>query len=227
MSQSREFRVSRVLCVLVIAVVASAPAAWGAQSRRPPHAQADRFYSYENDQGIQVIDDHVPPAFVHKGYTVLNANGRVVEVVPRGMSEEELRSGNPEVARKRILAEQQERQRREDEKLLERYSSVADIEAAEKRRIAEVRVRLENLRAEVAAAEEQVGARQAEAATHERNDEEVPAELTATIAALREQIAVAEQQMDERRKEITTLEVRFQMEIERFKVLRPEQKSPE
>ena len=36
------------------------------------------YYKYENFDGVVVIDDSVPPELVHKGYTVLNAQGRVV-----------------------------------------------------------------------------------------------------------------------------------------------------
>ena len=42
---------------------------------------AGNLYRYENDQGIMVINDTVPPEFVHKGYDVLNSSGRVIERV--------------------------------------------------------------------------------------------------------------------------------------------------
>ena len=50
------------------------------------HAQV-RFYRYQNADGVTVIDDRVPPQFAQKGYAILDSNGRVVEVVPRALTE--------------------------------------------------------------------------------------------------------------------------------------------
>ena len=46
-------------------------------------AFSDNLYRYKNDVGGTVVDWHVPAAYVGRGYEVLNAQGEVVEVVPR------------------------------------------------------------------------------------------------------------------------------------------------
>ncbi|MFZ1293606.1 MAG: DUF4124 domain-containing protein, partial [Pseudomonadales bacterium] len=57
------------------------------------HAQV-RFYRYQNADGVTVIDDRVPPQFAQKGYAILDSNGRVVEVVPRALTEAERRESD-------------------------------------------------------------------------------------------------------------------------------------
>tara|TARA_B100001964_G_scaffold109970_1_gene122923 strand:- start:7725 stop:8012 length:288 start_codon:yes stop_codon:yes gene_type:complete len=67
---------------------------------------AAELYKYENEDGITVLDSYVPVRYVKNGYTTLSLDGRVIEVVPRALSEEEIR------VRDSALAEQMEADRR-------------------------------------------------------------------------------------------------------------------
>ena len=40
------------------------------------------LYKYLSDDGVTVLDSHVPARYVKNGYTILSADGRVLEVVP-------------------------------------------------------------------------------------------------------------------------------------------------
>ena len=51
-------------------------------------AFSDNLYRYKNDVGGTVVDWHVPAEYAGRGYEVLNAQGEVVEVVPRQLSAE-------------------------------------------------------------------------------------------------------------------------------------------
>jgi chromosome segregation ATPase len=189
-------------------------------------AEEELFFRYENAEGVTVIDDHVPPQFAHKGYAVLNSTGRLVELVPRALTDAERGDPNNAGVQARLRAEEAERQRREDNVLLARYSSAADIEAAQTRRVNEIKVRINLLKGNVASLKEQLETRQAKAAEIERSGEQVPEEYPQTIEALRAEIAEAEAQIARHQVERTTTEMRYDLEIERFKVLRPEQPSP-
>ena len=105
-------------------------------------AFSDNLYRYKNDVGGTVVDWDVPAEYAGRGYEVLNAQGEVVEVVPRQLSAEELQNKDliwrlqqdAEVERAR-LAEW-------DKFLLLRYSSVEDIDAAQERALRELKIRL-------------------------------------------------------------------------------------
>lgn len=184
------------------------------------------FYRYENAQGITVIDDHVPPKFAHKGYTVLNAQGRVVEVVPRALTQEELRDANSAAVQERLRKEEAERQRRYDEALLRRYSSVEDIRAAEERKVNDVKVRINLLKGNIASLKSQVEARQEEAAELERDGQAVPEVLSKNIADLRQEIVDAEKLISKHEAERKKIEARYKYDADRFKILRPDIPSP-
>lgn len=189
-------------------------------------AQQELFYRYVDATGDTVIDDHVPPQFVHKGYTVLNKSGRVVEVVPRALTEAERRDSNNPAVQARLRAEQGERQRLQDQLLLSRYSSVADIEDAQLRRVNDIKVRINLLKGNIASQKQKLESRQEKAAEIERSGEAVPEEYPQTIEALRAEIAELEAQIERNEVERTATEMRYALEIERFKELRPAQPSP-
>jgi chromosome segregation ATPase len=181
----------------------------------------DRFYRYEDAEGNTAIDDHVPPAFAHKGYAVLNRAGRVIEMVPRALTEAERNDPNSAAVRSRLLAEEVERQKRSDQALLIRYSSVADIEDHMRRKLNEVKVRTNSEKSNMDSLIQQLAARQAEAAEYERSGREVPPELLRVQEEIRAVIAEQETRITALEQEQNTLEARYQYDIERFRVIRP------
>jgi len=186
-----------------------------------PAVADGKFFRYENAEGVTVIDDNIPPQFTGKGYQVLNAMGRVIEVVPRALTEAERKQTSNSAIQAQLRREEQERQARYDDKLLARYSSVDDIEAGRKRQLNEIKVRLNLLKGNIANLKEQLETRQSEAAELERTGQAVPADLTETIASLRAEIGVADGQQARFRNELTATDLRFDMDVERFRILRP------
>ena len=52
---------------------------------------AAELYRYKNEDGVTVLDSHVPARYVKNGYTILSLDGRVLEVVVRALSDKEIR----------------------------------------------------------------------------------------------------------------------------------------
>jgi hypothetical protein len=92
-----------------------------------PLASSAELYKYKNEDGVTVLDSHVPARYVKNGYTILSLDGRVLEVVPRALTEREIRQ------RDRTLRAQQKREREEreqkiaDQNLLRLYSTPEDV----------------------------------------------------------------------------------------------------
>ena len=210
-------RLARAVCTMAVLGMLSALAS--AQT-------ASHFYRYQNAEGVTVIDDRVPPEFAHKGYAVLDHNGRVIETVPRALTETERRAADSASVQQRLRAEESERQRRYDLALLGRYSTVEDIEAAGLRKVNEILVSINLLKGNIASTKEQLEARQAEAAELERSGQAVPPELPSTIESLRADIAESERMVGRYEQERATVEARFRYDSERFRILRPPRVSP-
>ena len=93
--------------------------------------------------------------------------------------------------------------------------------AALARRLNEIKVRINLLKGNIANQKQQLEARQEEAATLERGGQPVPKDLTGTIELLRAEIGVADQQIVRFRSELAATDLRFNMDVERFHILRP------
>ena len=180
----------------------------------------DRFYKYDNAEGIPVIDDRVPPELAHKGYTVLNHAGRVVEVVPRTLTAAE-RKANPGAVQAMLRAEEAERQRRYDEALLARYSSVADIEDLQRRKVNEVQVRINLQKGSIAGLKQQLESEYAKAADLEQAEQPVTADIQKKMEELRASIAEEEARIARLEQDRSTVQTRYQFDIERFRAIRP------
>ena len=184
-----------------------------------PAALSVELYRYINDEGNTVIDYQVPPEDVKKGYEVLNEKGVVVRVVPRELTAEEQKEAD---ARKRLeeqaLAEQQ-RLKEWDEALLLRYSTVEDIEAAKKRALGDLRIRVSILKSNKRSLKQQVENYQAQAAEMERMGREVDVARLQAIEDLQSEIAITDRAIADREVEIEAVSAAYESDIERFEVL--------
>ena len=184
----------------------------------PFAAAEERFFRYENSEGVTVIDDHIPPRFASKGYEILNRAGRVIEVVPRALTAEELKSDSAAV-QARLRAEEAERQKRYDQSLLARYSSVADIEDVQRRKVSEVQVRINLQKGTVADLKQQLEKEQGQAAEMEMGGQTVDPKLQQRMDDLRSAIADEEARIGKLEQEKKTTEARYQFDIERFRAI--------
>jgi len=98
------------------------------------------IYRYTDEQGTVVLDRQgVPPQYVDKGYQVLNEHGRVIRVVPRAPTAEEIKQMQAEQAR-----------RENDERLLRLYSSAEDVGRAKQSKLREFDALIEKTQSQLA-----------------------------------------------------------------------------
>lgn len=183
------------------------------------HASSVKLYRYTNDEGNTVIDYRVPPEHVKKGYEVLSDKGVVVEVVPRELSEEEQKEAD---AQDRLAAEARSKQQRLkewDETLLLRYSTIADIEAARKRALMDLRIRVSILKSNKQSLKQQIENYQSQAAELERMGKPVDVQRLQAIEDLQTEISVTDRAISEREMEIAGVNEAFEEDIARFTVL--------
>lgn len=182
----------------------------------PAIAVAEEFYRYTNDQGVVVVDDHVPPQHVKKGYEVVNEKGVVVRVVPRELTPEEQEVADAhKLQEERALAEQQ-RLKEWDESLLMRYSTVEDIEAAKERALMDLKIRVSILKSNKRSLKQQVENYQSEAAEMERMGVEVDVARLSKIEDLQSEMATTDRAIGDRQDEIEAVSAAYDADIARF-----------
>jgi hypothetical protein len=179
------------------------------------HAAERVYYRYINEKGSQVIEHSISPEYAQKGYEVVTASGKVIKVVPPALSGEEAAKYNAAKAEAERLAEW-------DAKLTRRYSKVADIEAAKKRKLVELEGNITILKGNLRGIKSQVAQQQARAADIERAGREVPEAVVNNIQALEKEVVITEQQITLRQDEFNQVAARFDKDMERFRVIRPD-----
>jgi hypothetical protein len=184
----------------------------------PAHGGTE-LYRYLNDKGIPVIDDHVPPNMVGRGYDVIRADGALVKRVPRQLSKEELLLRNSDESRSRLKEDEELRLQAWDESLMLRYSDLGDIEAAQNRSLRDLNIRISILSSNLVAIKSQIEREQQKAANIERAGAKVPEELSQNIDVLRLEIVDTEQSILVREQELDSVRASYQRDMIRFKTL--------
>jgi hypothetical protein len=184
-----------------------------------PGCLAGNLYRYINSDGVTVVDYQVPAEYVSKGYEILNADGMVIRVVPRELTEEEKKVRNAEQEMQAAASAEEQRLREWDESLLLRYSTVADIEAARERALRDLRIRMSILKSNKRSLKQQVENYQAQAADLERSGREVDVARLSAIEDIQTEIESTDRSINDREKEIEEVSAAYQKDIERFEML--------
>ena len=180
---------------------------------------AKPLYRYRNAEGNVVVGYQVPVESVGGGYEVLNDKGMVIRVVPRELTAQERKDKDAQDKLEQAARAEEERLRKWDESLLLQYSTVADIEDAERRALGDLQIRMSILRGNRRAIKQKVENYQSQAADTERAGRSVDVERLRAIEGLQSEIAAIERDIAERDEEIEALSASFQADIERFGML--------
>ena len=177
------------------------------------------LYRYENDQGKLVYDHHVPPKFVHKGYTVLSEEGRVLRVVEPELSPEEKVVRNARVAAEEAEQRRLDDQRDNDKELLRLYKSVGDVERARDRKIRALQSAVDLTEENLNRLVKQKLSVETHAADLERGGLPVSEEVMENLRIIDEQIAERRQEIESRSREQDTIRAQYDRDMKRVREL--------
>ena len=110
---------------------------------------AAQLYRYYNEQGVMEMSTSIPPEYAKNGYTVVNENGRILQVVPRQLSAAELARKRERDAQKAAAQQAAQARRRADAELLRMYSSVDDVANVRDRRLASLDEAIKAIRRDI------------------------------------------------------------------------------
>jgi hypothetical protein len=179
-------------------------------------AIADNLYRYKNELGGTVVDWQVPVEFIAKGYEVLDENGRVIEIVPRQLTAEEMDDQDLIARLKRDAVVEKQRLAEWDQQLLLRYSTVEDIEAAHQRALSELKIRLSILASNQRSLKARLESYLVRIAEAERRGREASEADLRSIAAIRREIETNAKSITERRLQSEEVTASFEQDKERF-----------
>lgn len=177
------------------------------------------LYKYLSEDGVTVLDSHVPARYVKNGYTILSADGRVLEVVPRALTEEEIR------ARDRMLAAQQQKEKLKqeqkiaDQNLLRIYSTPEDVIRARDTKITSIDNFIRTSQGNLQRLESQKRNLESTLANIERAGGTIPEDPLNRIRHVEIRIRTTEREIIEKRTEMKALEKSFATDLQRLKQL--------
>lgn len=177
---------------------------------------AKRFYRFEDENGIRVIRDTIPPDLVHKGYDILGADGRVLKTVPRALTQEEIKELEKNQQTDEQRAQQAALQEAADKKLLTIFSAPKDAERARERKLEALDVLISVNKGNITRLKSEFDQAQQEAAANERAGAAVPEHLIEKMDRIERQIQKLEANIDEKELEKDAVREQYAKDIDRL-----------
>lgn len=112
----------KIIGVMALVMCAAAPA-WAAK----------QMYKWVDEKGKVHYGDTIPPEYAKDGSKELTKSGRVVKETPAAATPAQLRAREEEMAREKEEKQKADEQKRKDKALLASYTTVGEIDLAEKR----------------------------------------------------------------------------------------------
>ncbi len=172
-------------------------------------AAAAELFRYINDDGVMVISSNLPPRYASRGYTVIDARGRVIREIPRQLTGDEVLARQAEEAELEAERQAAERRRAQDEELLRLYGSPDEVSRAGDRRIESIEAHMASIRASMTRLRSQQSDLQAQAAELERAGRPVPGHIVTALERI-------DAQLEERYAEIRAREEDIERTRESF-----------
>ena len=180
-----------------------------------PVALTADLFRYIDDSGVTVLDDHVPPSLVKNGYTILDAAGRVVKVVPRALSDAENVERDTQPANdERIRKETAEREAA-DAALLKLYSGPNEVKRARDTKVASVAGFVNTARSNLQQILSQKRQLETRIADIERADDTIPKQDLDRIATLDARIEQIQAAIDAKESEMAQLKQDYAADLKR------------
>lgn len=180
---------------------------------------AKKMYRWVDEEGRVFFSDQVPPDQVQHKRETLNDKARVLDVVEKAKTPEEL----AQQKRLEVLRKEQEKviakQAADDKVLLATYRSIDDLVRAMENKFALMDGEKKMLEGNIDRYETQLSQQQLQAANHERNGQKVPEKLLAEIRSTREQIVLSSQEVTRYEIKRQEVEKNFRADIARFEFL--------
>lgn len=170
------------------------------------------MYRYTDEQGQLVISNTIPQPATKRGYDILNANGRVVEVIPPAPTGDEIAAREAEKQRQKEL----EIQRDKDKRLLKRFSHPDQAIKAMYRKLGELQGLIQLKRGNISVISSQLDSEQSRAANMERTGRKIPEATLDKIRRLESQIRDIEREISWQAQEIESLKQAYEKDIIRL-----------
>ena len=177
------------------------------------------LYRYKNEDGVTVLNSHVPARYVRNGYAILSNNGRVLEVVPRALTNEEIRQRDLRLAREEAAASKRREQEVVDQNLMRLYSTPGDVIRARDARLGSIDGMINAQQSNIQRLEIQKRDQESVLADIQRTGEVISDERIERLQQIGARIEQIEQEIADKQDEKQRIVVSFAADLARVKDL--------
>ncbi|HEY9136153.1 MAG TPA: hypothetical protein VIM85_10205 [Pseudomonadales bacterium] len=178
------------------------------------------LYRYKNENGVVVLDSHIPKKYLAKGYSVIDIYGNVIEKVAPALSEAEKEKLASDEKAALELEHKKKLRAEADKKLLKTFADPEDAERARDRQLETLDIQINITRGNIKRLEADIALENEKAANMERSGQNVSKEILQHIANIEKQIAKANQSILSKEQEKKELAQAFEVNIQRLKELK-------
>lgn len=182
-------------------------------------AEAAKLYRWVDEDGNVYYSDQVPPEHARRARQELNEQGIAVDSVESAPTREQMEAARARAEAEAKTREAKEAQRRRDQRLLNSYTSTADIERSRDTEIAALQRTVEMTRASQKSQRRQLEKLVSRAAEMERNGNRVPQKLVGDMAEVRGKIQERTDYIEEKRAEQAQIFADYGQDIARYREL--------
>ncbi len=202
----RHLLISARVCMMLPALAYMAPA-------------AAELYKYKNEDGVTVLDSYVPARYVKNGYTILSLDGRVLEVVPRALTEEEIRARDAALAEQERIEREKREQKIADQNLLRIYSTPEDVIRARDTKLASMESFINTQKGNLRRLQNQKRQLEGSLADIERAGGTISKDRLDRIRSIENRISQIEAEIVDKRQEMDVLRASYAADLKRVREL--------
>ena len=180
-----------------------------------PAANAGEWYRYQDDNGVLVMSQYIPAEHAHRGYTVVDDNGRALRVVSRQLNAEEIAARDIERARDAELEAQLKAARQHDRELMQLYATPDEVGFARDRRLASIDETISTLLDDIQQLRAKQSLYETQAAEQERGLMPVSKDTLVNLESNEKRISEALREIEARRQERSRILEDFDRDLKR------------
>lgn len=184
-----------------------------------------KMYKWVDEEGQMHFGDRIPPKYMVKEHQELNESGVVTKRKEAAKTaEQKAEDRRLEYQRKKAAAVEKKKKQR-DRVLLDTYTTERDLVVARDSRLEAVGSQVQLAETIIADSNKSIESLEKQVTQIKASNREVPADVYQRIESEKEQVAVQSKVMESHKKRQEDIATQFNGYIERFKVLKAEQKA--
>lgn len=185
-----------------------------------------QLYRWVDAQGKVHYSDTLPPESVRQGHAEMTKSGGVVKETPPAPTPEQLKARQEAEARDREAREKAEEQRRRDKALLASYTTVGELDLAERRNLEAVDLQIKSYELRIKSVEGRLAGLKKQRDGFAARNRPAPADLNDDIREAQEEVRQLQSRIQEAVQEKERIRARFAEDRRRFLELKGLPASP-